>query len=168
MEVHDGLKLLDQDGIALASVLEWIPFAAKAKGTHPNVRNSLADGFEKDMKIFTAKVLEGLPDRQFTKATLRKKDKEAGKSIGDVRDSWLPVDLVEWWKEHGTEMPTMDAIGSIMGLCQPSSAASERIFSLLTSLFTEEQRATLGDALEAACKLRYHYTSSGHGGRDEI
>ena len=38
----------------------------------------------------------------------------------------------------------------------PSSAACERVFALLKRLFTEEQRRTLGDAIEAALMLRYN------------
>ena len=41
-------------------------------------------------------------------------------------------------------------------LVQPSSAASERVFSLLKASFQEQQDGTLQDYLEASLMLQYN------------
>ena len=38
----------------------------------------------------------------------------------------------------------------------PNSASCERVFSLLVSMFSPEQKATLGGALQASLMLRYN------------
>ena len=38
----------------------------------------------------------------------------------------------------------------------PNSAACERVFSLLKSMFSDEQRSCLGDLLQGSLMLRYN------------
>ena len=48
-----------------------------------------------------------------------------------------------------------DAVGEI-ALCQPSSAAAERVFSLLNASFTAQQLTAMVDYIEGSIKLQYN------------
>ena len=66
------------------------------------------------------------------------------------------VDCLEWWKIHATELPMWsDAAQSVL-LVQPSSAASERVFSLLNSSFKDQQDHSLQDYVETSLMLQYN------------
>ena len=64
------------------------------------------------------------------------------------------VDKLEWWKKYTNQLP--HACKLIL-LVQPSSAAAERIFSLLTNSFSEQQTSVLEDSVEASIMLQYNY-----------
>lgn len=44
-------------------------------------------------------------------------------------------DIVEFWNSHRTDLPYWSALFTGVGLLQPSSAAAERVFSMVTSSF---------------------------------
>ncbi len=46
----------------------------------------------------------------------------------------LDVDKLDWWKQHETELPLWFSSCISVLLIQPSSAAAERVFSLLTNI----------------------------------
>ena len=57
---------------------------------------------------------------------------------------------VEWWKVHE------ERLTSLTSLVQPSSAAAERVFRLLSPSFHEQQEIALSDYLQASVMLRYN------------
>ena len=67
------------------------------------------------------------------------------------------VDCVKWWKECETTLPNWAAAARKVLLAQPSSAAAERIFSLLHSTFGSQQDMSLKDYnIESSLMLRYN------------
>ena len=65
-------------------------------------------------------------------------------------------DPLEFWKEHKDTLPAWTAAARQVLLVQPSSAASERVFSLLTNSFGERQQSSLQDYIEASMMLQYN------------
>lgn len=70
---------------------------------------------------------------------------------------YLDVDPLQWWGEHREELPVFARVFEKMLLIQPSSAAAERVFSLLKASFDEQQDNALEDYLEAAIMQQYNY-----------
>lgn len=65
-------------------------------------------------------------------------------------------DKVNWWAAHRDTLPHWSALVKKLLLIQPSSAAAERVFSLLSNAFTSQQDSALQDYLEASVMLRYN------------
>ena len=66
------------------------------------------------------------------------------------------VDPVQWWKDHSDDLPCWSAAAGKILLVQPSSAAAERVFSLLQNSFGSFQDAALADYLQASIMLQYN------------
>ena len=49
------------------------------------------------------------------------------------------VAVTSWWKNHEQEIPSWGAACKLMLLVQPSSAAAERVFSMLENSFSKQQ-----------------------------
>eukprot|EP00733_Pompholyxophrys_punicea_P000535 Pompholyxophrys_punicea_v1_NODE_155_length_3151_cov_4.974483.p1 type:complete len:402 gc:universal NODE_155_length_3151_cov_4.974483:1287-82(-) len=64
--------------------------------------------------------------------------------------------ILKWWKQQKTQLPTWFFVVRQLMLLQPSSAASERVFSLLNNSFSDKQTASLEDYREAAIMLQYN------------
>ena len=64
--------------------------------------------------------------------------------------------VTTWWAAHRDTLPHWCALVQKLLLIQPSSAAAERVFSLLASAFTSQQDSALQDCLEASVMLRYN------------
>ena len=71
----------------------------------------------------------------------------------DVDPSYDPL---VFWKEHESTLPTWSQAARQVLLVQPSSAASERVFSLLRNSFGEGQHLSLQDYIEASLMLQYN------------
>ena len=52
---------------------------------------------------------------------------------------------LEWWKNHAVQLPFWSTGCRAILLVQPSSAAAERVFSLLSNSFKENQQDALED-----------------------
>ncbi len=65
-------------------------------------------------------------------------------------------DPLEFWKRHEDTLPTWAAAARKVVLVQPSSAASERVFSLLNNSFGDRQQSSLQDYIEASLMLQYN------------
>ena len=63
---------------------------------------------------------------------------------------------LEWWKANASDLPCWSAASGKVLLAQPSSAASERVFSLLKASFGEQQDNSLQDYIEASLMLQYN------------
>ncbi len=64
--------------------------------------------------------------------------------------------MLKWWKQNAPELPYWADAAQKVLLVQPSSAASERVFSLLKASFNEQQDSTLQDYLESSLMLQYN------------
>ena len=69
----------------------------------------------------------------------------------------VPTDInpVAWWKNHAMELPKWANAFKLVQLVQPSSAAAERVFSILQH-FTAQQQSSLEDYLELSVMLQYN------------
>lgn len=66
------------------------------------------------------------------------------------------IDILKWWKDHHEELPKWSAAALSVFLVQPSSAAAERVFSLLKSSFGEQQQSALHDLVTATLMVQYN------------
>ena len=71
----------------------------------------------------------------------------------DVSPDLCPL---EFWRRHKDSLPSWAAALRKVLLVQPSSAASERVFSLLKQSFGEQQTLSLQDYIEASLMLQYN------------
>ena len=60
------------------------------------------------------------------------------------------------WKNNSSNLPQWSAVATKILLMQPSSAAAERVFSLLKATFTEQQEGCLQDYIEASIMLQFN------------
>lgn len=70
-------------------------------------------------------------------------------------------EVFKFWKKEGSNMPAWRAAAKIIFSLTPNAACSERVFSLLESMFGKGQSNALGDLLQAALMLRYNKRSVG-------
>ena len=68
-----------------------------------------------------------------------------------VEDIDLSVDSLDWWKRHEQKLPNWCS-----ALVQPTSAAAERVFSLLQNSFSQRQSTSLEDYIETSIMLQYN------------
>ena len=72
----------------------------------------------------------------------------------DISPTVCPL---QWWKANASELPHWCASARKVLLLQPSSAASERVVSLLSNCFSRRQDSSLGDYVEASLMLQYNH-----------
>ena len=66
------------------------------------------------------------------------------------------IDLIAWWKRHVIEFPKWaNALKKVL-FVQPSSAAAERIFSILQRL-TAQQQSSLEDYIKLSVMLQFNF-----------
>ena len=65
-------------------------------------------------------------------------------------------DAVEWWKQNEDQLPQWSLAAKMVFLVQPSSAASERVFSILNNSFGDRQQNSLEDYVESSIMLQYN------------
>ena len=68
----------------------------------------------------------------------------------------MQADKLLWWKNHESELPCLSEACKIALLIQPSSAAAERVFSILSNSFTDRQTRSLEDYTETSVMLQYN------------
>ena len=66
------------------------------------------------------------------------------------------IDLIAWWKRHAIELPIWANAFKKVLLVQPSSAAAERVFSILQR-FTPQQQSSLEDYIELSVMLQFNF-----------
>ena len=67
------------------------------------------------------------------------------------------TDALLWWKTNSTDLPHWSAAAADALLVQPSSAAAERVFSLLKASFGPQQDTTLNDYIQASLMLQFNH-----------
>ena len=73
-----------------------------------------------------------------------------------VMDLDPAIDILQWWHQNERDLPCWAAAARKVFLVQPSSAASERVFSLLKSSFSSQQQNSLQDYIEVSLMLQYN------------
>jgi hypothetical protein len=63
------------------------------------------------------------------------------------------VDKLEWWRKHEDTLPNWASACKTTLLVQPSSAAAERAFSILSNCFSKKQTHSLQDYIETSVML---------------
>ena len=81
---------------------------------------------------------------------------ELPKYLATAEDISPEIDRLEWWKKHECDLPHRSQACKNVLLVQPSSAAAERVFSILSSSFTERQTSSLEDYIETSVMLQYN------------
>ena len=66
------------------------------------------------------------------------------------------INIQAWWKNHEGEIPAWSKACKLMLLVQPSSAAAERVFSLLQNSFNGKQTRALEDYVSASVMMQYN------------
>ena len=71
-------------------------------------------------------------------------------------------DTVEWWSRNEQDLLHWSSVAQKVLLLQPSSAAAaaaaaERVFSILSSSFSDQQQNSLEDYVEASVMLQYNH-----------
>ena len=66
------------------------------------------------------------------------------------------VDPLKWWQSNARDLPYWFSAAQKVVLIQLSSAASERVFSLLNAYFQSQQENMLQDYLETSIMLQYN------------
>lgn len=70
-----------------------------------------------------------------------------------TRSDYSPL---EFWKRRASSLPNWASAAIKVLVIQPSSAASERIFSLLNNSFSDQQERSLQDYIETSLMLQYN------------
>ena len=65
------------------------------------------------------------------------------------------VDILQWWHRNEHELSCWAAAARKILLVQPSSTASEQVFSLLKSSFSSRHQESLQDYIEVSLMLQY-------------
>ena len=73
--------------------------------------------------------------------------------VADLDDAYDPL---EWWKCNANALPHWSQAAQKIVLVQPSSAAAERVFSLLKSSLNDQQDNSLKDYVESSLMLQYN------------
>ena len=81
--------------------------------------------------------------------------------LAAAEDVSTEIEPVAWWKSHSTELPKWADAFRYIVLVQPSSAAAERVFSILQG-FTAQQQSSLEDYIELSVMLQYNSRSIFH------
>jgi len=74
-----------------------------------------------------------------------------------VMDLDPTIDILQWWHQNERDLPCWAATARKVFLVQPSSVASEQVFSLLKSSFSSQQQNVLQDyCIEVSLMLQYN------------
>ena len=76
-------------------------------------------------------------------------------------DHSITNQILLWWEVNGSKFPAWAEAAQIVFAFTPNSAAAERVFSQLKSMFGDQQMDTLADIIQAALMLRINKRSVG-------
>jgi hypothetical protein len=126
---------------AFKAIAIMVPFKARLAGVSTDHIDTLARclPFFEHNPALMAKMKEELP----LYATL-------------CEDATATVKLQDWWQANAELLPGWAQAVRMVLTLTPSSAAAERVFSMMKSMFKKEQECLLTDAIEAAIGLRYN------------
>ena len=154
---------------------QWVAYARHCiKGGLEYFNHQLTTSMKESLAVFKAcrlfipqKVREMKPTASFIDESLsvvpfldtneREKLKiELPAYLARVADIDNDINPLEWWKRNSTTLPYFSSTAKKVVLVQPSSAASERVFSMLRATFDEQQDSTLQDYIEASLMMQFN------------
>jgi len=74
--------------------------------------------------------------------------------LAKVSDIDSSIDILQWWRQNESNLQCWSTAARKVLLVQPSSPASERVFSLLKASFNPQQQSPLQDYIEASLMLQ--------------
>ena len=89
-------------------------------------------------------------------ATLGNLKTELPQYIAAAEDVNLSYSPLEFWKVHEPSLSAWSAAAKKVMLVQPSSAACERVFSLLNNSFRDQLQSSLQDYIETSVMMQYN------------
>ena len=93
----------------------------------------------------------------FTPELISNLKRELPEYLAEAKGSSNQVNPLSWWKMHAEKLPTWSDVCKMVLLLQPSSAAAERFFSLLSSTFSMSQESSLEDYIQVSVMLQYNH-----------
>ena len=66
------------------------------------------------------------------------------------------IDILDWWKANEGSLPHWSSAAQKILLIQPSSAAAERVFSVLNDSFGQKQTQSLEDYVETSIMMQFN------------
>ena len=100
--------------------------------------------------LFTADALSYLGEKRC------RDDPETEEEVTLNRISLKIENYVQYYKDIKHECPAWYELAKILVLYQPSSAAAERVFSMLARLFSKQQLSLLQNNIWIVLALRFH------------
>ena len=82
--------------------------------------------------------------------------KELPDYLSVAEDVSSAINPIAWWKDQEYCLPKWSQACKYVTLIQPSSAAAERVFSMLSNSFKSRQESALEDYIEASVMLQYN------------
>lgn len=70
-------------------------------------------------------------------------------------------EVLKWWRTNKPWIPAWTTAARICFAMQPSSAAAERVFSLVEAMFGKDQNTVLADMVQGSTMLRYNKRNVG-------
>ena len=64
--------------------------------------------------------------------------------------------IIRFWKTYSDAIPNWGKAASKVFLAQPTSAAAERVFSIMNNTFGDQQNSSLEDYVEASVIMQYN------------
>lgn len=83
---------------------------------------------------------------------------QAVKGLQERRPPFEGRDIMPFWRSNAGLLPTWSAMARAFATLTPSSAAAERVFSILKNSFGRRQTGSLEDYVSAACMLQFNRT----------
>ena len=76
--------------------------------------------------------------------------------LAHATDVSSTIDTLRWWEDHRSDLPAWSSAVRKGFVPQPSSAAAERVFSLLKNTFGDQQQTSLSVYVEASLMVQYN------------
>lgn len=100
--------------------------------------------------------MEGLRAFPFLQSAIPDLQKELPAYLAAAEGVSIDIETLKWWARQEEKLPNWAAACRQVLLCQPSSAAVERVFSTLQNSFGDQQSRALEDYVELALMLQHN------------
>lgn len=101
-----------------------------------------------------ASIVEDLKAFHFLQGAILDLQRELPQYLAAAEGVSAEVEVLKWWEKHEDKLPHWSAACQQVLLCQPSSAAVERVFSFLKNSFSDQQSRALEDYVELSLMLQ--------------
>ena len=108
-----------------------------------------------DLRLDASKV-EDLKTFPFLQDAILDLQKELPQYLAAAEGVSADIEVLQWWEKQEEKLPHWSAACQQVLLCQPSSAAVERVFSALKNSFGDQQGRALEDYVELSLMLQHN------------